>query len=56
MRHAGGDDRDGCIACWMEGSLDLAISPDDPSPSPCTEPTDDGEGYCAVCGHAVAPR
>ena len=50
-RHAAGDDRDGCGACFDE-AVNAVLNDDEPLPG-CFEPGDDGDGYCSICGHAV---
>lgn len=52
FEHAGGDDEDGCISCWLdqeaEGSPIRAIRP-------CRQPEDDPDepGICRWCSHTV---
>ena len=53
-RHGSGDDKDGCIACWME--YDAEAVRGIPESRTCSMPQDDGEGYCAICGHVVEER
>lgn len=53
-RHTSGDDKDGCGACYVE-AVDALLNGTEPTPG-CTTPQDDGEGYCATCGHAVEER
>lgn len=47
-------DKDGCGACYLE-AVEALLNDTDPVPA-CLTPTDDGEGYCAICGHAVEER
>lgn len=53
-RHSSGDDSDGCVRCWMEHDADPIWG--EPEHRTCCTPQDDGEGYCALCGHAVEVR
>lgn len=50
-RHASGDDKDGCGACWSE-AVEALVNGDDPMPG-CFDPGDDGEVHCPVCGHVT---
>lgn len=54
FRHASGDDKDGCISCWLEYDSEPVWGI--PEGRACQEPQDDGEGYCAICGHTVEVR
>ena len=51
MIHTTGDDEGGCVACQDEATS-AYLNDEDMVPS-CETPTDDGEGYCATCGHRV---
>jgi hypothetical protein len=53
-RHSSGDDSDGCIACWMDADAEAVWGI--PESRTCATPQDDGEGFCAICGHAVEVR
>lgn len=50
-RHGSGEDKDGCMACYVE-AVEALLNGHEPVPG-CTEAYDDGEGFCAVCGHHV---
>jgi hypothetical protein len=51
IAHLSGDSA-GCDACQDEAT-DAYLNGDEPLPA-CDSPEDDGEGYCAICGHAVS--
>lgn len=51
MIHTTGDDEGGCVACQDE-AVNAYLNDEDMLPA-CETPTDDGDGFCAVCGHRV---
>lgn len=51
VRHASGQDKDGCVACYFEAVE--AVLNGDPSVPGCFDPKDDGDGFCHLCGHVV---
>lgn len=53
MTHQGGDDSEGCLACWEDAAFEAVPAiPDGPW---CMEPKADAEGRCVTCGHFVEP-
>ena len=54
LSHSTGEDMGGCVACQDE-AVNAYLNDEDMVPS-CETPTDDGEGFCAVCGHRVTSR
>jgi hypothetical protein len=51
FRHTNGDDKDGCVPCYFE-AVESLLNNEEPAPG-CFTPSDDGEGFCPICGHAT---